>query len=85
MTITPDELLDLLIARSKALREAGVTQLSFDNVSIQLAPHVPDYDETVVETEQTEAEPEDHDPLNDPMTFGLNGKLPGFPRLHGEK
>jgi hypothetical protein len=80
MTDDPRTLLDLIIAKAEDLRSAGVTSLEFNGVKIALSPPVVTQPE-VVESRGSSVPDEEtpSDPLDDPMTFGLNGKLPGAP------
>lgn len=78
MTLSPSDLLDLVIGKAKGLRKAGVLELVFDGVTLKLAPHE-EQDDPVALTPEAGDE---IDPMNDPRTYGLRGRLPGFDRLH---
>lgn len=75
-------LLDLVAAKARELRSAGVRQLELPNlIRIELdAPDAGPLVEARGVVEMNVAGDEDlSDPLNDPATFGRrDGKLPGF-------
>lgn len=79
--LSPAALLSLLTERAPALREAGVTALSFGDVSVQLAPHVPP-----PSTKQGRQDDQRSDLLSDPASYGLpeEATLPGFTRPNRE-
>lgn len=73
---TPEQLLDLLIARAPALIAAGITSLSIDGLSATLAKPA------AVGAPAGKPQPiaKQHiDPMRDPSTYP-GGKVPGFTR-----
>lgn len=77
--LTPAETIDLLIAKAKELRSAGVLRLSIDGFSVELAHWDPPVDETESGKRFPQGLTEDPDPMNDPTTFGRKS-VPGFER-----
>lgn len=71
MSAATKGLLDLVIAKAPALREAGVLELAVDGISVKLAPaKAPDVQP--VQEEEPEA-----DVWQDPSTFGRTSTVPG--------
>ena len=73
-------LLDLVVEKAKALREAGVIELEIPHVlRIELDPHA-DAQPTAPARGVVEIDLFDNsDPLNDPTTYGRSdGRVPGF-------
>lgn len=65
--------IDLIIARAPALREAGVSTITFEGgATLSLAPPPP----PSLDLGPTRGEPIILDPMEDPATFG--GVLPGY-------
>lgn len=76
-------LLAVLVEQSEALRAAGVLEVELDGFRVTLAPHQPGPDLADLLGGQEPAEaPPSADPMDDARTFGTDGRLPGFPRLH---
>lgn len=75
------QLLDMVIAKARQLREAGVLRVQLDGLSFELAPAGAPHmdDEELDEPEDTD----DPDPFNDPATYG--GMVPGLPRRPHEE
>lgn len=73
-----NQAIDLIVARALELRRAGVRDIDLDGVAVTFA----DYEEEVPPSEHDELLDDDSgDPLDDPRTYGLRGKVPGFARL----
>jgi hypothetical protein len=75
--LAPSAWLELIIAKAKELRAAGVTSVSINGVAITLAPPDPVAPPTQT-TPRTEPAPMVVDMLDDPSTYG--GAVPGFTR-----
>lgn len=69
-------ILDLLVAKAPAMREAGILNLSIDGLSIVLAEAAP---EPVKPDKHDTSPPAPVDPFDDPATYGRS-RLPGFTR-----
>lgn len=71
MSATTKALLDLVLAKAGALREAGVLELTVDGLTLKLAAaKAPD--EKPVQEEEPEA-----DVWQDPSTYGRTDTVPG--------
>lgn len=65
--------LQLVVNNAARLRADGVTSLTIGDVSISLAPTEP-------APLSVEAKSEPTNPADDPDTYGMTGKVPGFER-----
>jgi hypothetical protein len=74
------ELLDEIIARLPALREQGVTHFTFGDVSMILAPRLPEAPQSGETSEQVAQS----SPYNDPTAYGLDPRTP-MPRSFRER
>lgn len=82
MVTDPAQLLDVVIAKARQLREAGVLRVRLEGLSFDLAAKEPIVLEAG-EGEEEIDEADDADPFNDPATYG--GRVPGFKRrMHEE-
>lgn len=76
-----EELLDLLIAKGPALREAGFTEVKTSDLSFSLAPIKPELDLDAlipVKGPDERAMEQEMDALMDPMTYNSEGSVPGY-------
>ncbi len=74
-----DVLINMVIARAPALREAGVLSLTLDGLSVMLAPSAPPKERISVDDEDEPTEQSHPDPLMDPATYA-GGFVPTFDR-----
>lgn len=78
----PAEWLELICARAKELRDAGVVQLQLEGCTVTLQPP----DAPVVIQQQAQERDTDLDPLLDAATYGRrDGSVPGYPRRRPEE
>ena len=82
MKKTPDRsatLIDLLIAKAPALREAGVLVIAIGDTRVELAAYAPPIEATT--TTRNDDEPDEaRDALSDAATYGRGAGVPGFTR-----
>jgi hypothetical protein len=75
-------LLDLVIAKSKELREAGVSKFEIPgtlSLELELADLAPPRESVESQLKVTEPDSESADPMNDVLTYGrISGGIPGF-------
>lgn len=76
-TDAAEKLVDLLIEKAPALREAGVLTLTLGEMTVQMAPHYTDPGE-VGGTGDFVGNPHS-DPVMDPSAY-QGGFVPGFPK-----
>jgi hypothetical protein len=74
------QLLDVVIAKARQLREAGVLRVQLDGLAFDLAPIAPAIEDSDDDLLLDVDEP---DPFNDPATYG--GHVPGFRRREHEE
>jgi hypothetical protein len=74
--MTPSELIDLIIERAPKLRAAGVRYLALpDAICVRIDPPDPEVQQLPIGFDDPPPEPAD--PLDDPITYGLD-RVPGF-------
>ena len=73
---------ELVIAKAGDLRAAGVMKLSVAGCSVDLSELYaePKQPTEITEDDFDKAQREPADPLDDPVTFGYKGFIPGFSR-----
>lgn len=79
---SPDRWIEFVLEHAERLRAAGVARIEFDGCNVDLRPAPAPAADPV----EPSATPKEYsDPLDDPHTFGLRGRVPAFLRVERDE